>query len=102
MTTPAFREPGRRDRNFRTPAEIARRLDRLDRIGRRCDYDSRRCVNNAATWRLSVRDLDPDGAPGNPYNVLTCSRHKKHWVLGTTRYQVVSEQKLPPQDTDKA
>lgn len=96
---PQFRPPTARGRYARTPEEVERRLARLARIGRRCDYNGRRCVNNAATWRLTVRTVDATRQPtGEPYQVLTCSRHKKVWTNAPDRFVVVEEESLPPQN----
>jgi hypothetical protein len=83
--------------NDRTPDEVARRLAYLERIGRRCEGMNRQCVNNAATRRLTVIDVDPETGKdvSEPYEVLTCSRHQGLWTK-RAEYRVLAIHQLPP------
>lgn len=56
----------------------ADRLERLSRLGRRCDSSNRTCVQTAVD-RLTIRDVDPEtGEPtSEPREVLSCSKHRR-------------------------
>jgi hypothetical protein len=76
---------------------MAHRYRALDRDGRRCDANSRRCLQGA-TRALVVVELDtvtgePHAERGQPREVKVCSQHAPIY-LGSSRYRVESEQRI--------
>lgn len=82
----------------KTSAELRDRLERYARIGRLCNPRWGHCTSRAATRRVIVRDVQPDGMPEtDTYEVLCCANHSKWWKTDEDII-VVSIEALPPQD----
>lgn len=72
------------------------RFARLDKIGRRCDANSRNCVNSA-TLSITLIKADGDGEPlpGEQQQTrLACSWHRKFFT-DNGLYHIVSIENMP-------
>lgn len=94
MTQPSFQEAEKRARYARTEQEIAARLARYERLGRRCDGAKRTCHNNAATWEMVVSNHDRGTDTwSEPTTIKVCARHRAQ-LLRFQWTRVISETHL--------
>jgi hypothetical protein len=87
----------------RFKGSVQDRLDRLDRIGRRCDANDRRCVNPAVDVYELVR-ADGFGMPIQGERIQTkqaCGRHRLQflengcWAVANRHTYELSERRTP-------
>lgn len=102
MASPTFQPPEAPRRSSKrgygkgwTRAEIDKRMEHLDLIGRRCDANGRKCYKHQAAVRLSVVALDQDGnRKGEPKTVQVCNTHDK--VYDNSMWKILDWTELPP------
>lgn len=84
-----------------TPAEIENRLRKLDRLGKRCDANGRKCLDTA-TVQYTVYLLDPATKERKSDETDTrcaCSRHKPLYTRSAL-YEIVGTRSLKDDNGD--